>query len=345
MPQLLMDQLRTLVTKTLSPGERFPTFDELERQFDTSRAKAQRAVANLKRDGFIYTAGRRGTFVADRPPHLSRYGMVLLNDASSHNRFLQSLVREAPLVGKAMNGDVAIYESADLSDDSETYQQLLLDCKERRLAGLIFAGELSGLVRPVLLQYSDVVPMVAITYEVNAAIARVTLDNANFVHRSLDWLASRGRRRVATVSLPRHPNATLWPEAICARGWESPDRWRQSVGKDYTPAARGITELLFSMPEAIRPDALVITDDNLVEHALAGLVASGLSVGTDVDVVTHCNWPYPVPSILPVCRLGYDIWEVLKSCISNIESIRSGDSVAPMQRIAPLFEQEVPAHH
>ena len=52
-------------------------------------------------------------------------------------------------------------------------------------------------------------------------------------------------------------------------------------------------------PAHDRPDALVITDDNLVPAATAGVLAAGRRVPADLEVVAHANFPHVTPSAVP----------------------------------------------
>src|SRR6185295_6183072 len=88
------------------------------------------------------------------------------------------------------------------------------------------------------------------------------------------------------------------------------------------------------------PDGLVIWDDNLVEHALIGLIAAGVRVPDDVAVVAHCNFPWPPPSVLPVTRLGYSIRQALRTCLDVLDRQRRGETVPPATKIPALFEEE-----
>jgi DNA-binding transcriptional regulator YhcF (GntR family) len=55
----------------LAVGSRLPTVRQLARDLELSPTTVAHAYRELERDGFVRTAGRRGTFVADRAqlPH------------------------------------------------------------------------------------------------------------------------------------------------------------------------------------------------------------------------------------------------------------------------------------
>jgi DNA-binding LacI/PurR family transcriptional regulator len=111
------------------------------------------------------------------------------------------------------------------------------------------------------------------------------------------------------------------------------------VNQATPETARNLIHLL--MQGAERPDALLIADDNLVEHATAGLVAAGVRVPDDLEVVAHCNFPHPTPSVLPVRRLGYDAREVMKACVESIDIQRRDGKTAPTVTVKAVFEDEI----
>jgi DNA-binding LacI/PurR family transcriptional regulator len=90
-----------------------------------------------------------------------------------------------------------------------------------------------------------------------------------------------------------------------------------------------------------RPDALLILDDNLVEHATAGLIAAGVRVPEDLDVVAHCNFPWPTPSVLPLTRIGFNNTEVVRHCVDLIDAMCAGQTVPAITEIAAVREDEV----
>ena len=78
-------------------GEKLPTYDELEVRFHVSRITLQQVVSQLKRDGYITSRVRQGLFVSQRPPHLTRIGIVVPRD-ESQVRFWYEVVKTAHVV-------------------------------------------------------------------------------------------------------------------------------------------------------------------------------------------------------------------------------------------------------
>jgi hypothetical protein len=96
--------------------------------------------------------------------------------------------------------------------------------------------------------------------------------------------------------------------------------------------------LLLDRPDAERPEALLIADDNLVLPAAAAIRASG---GTRPGiVVAHANFPAPPPPI-PCRRLGFDSRRILRQALLQLERMRLGQPPGGVE-IPLQFEDELP---
>jgi hypothetical protein len=78
----------------------------------------------------------------------------------------------------------------------------------------------------------------------------------------------------------------------------------------------------------------------MVEYASAGLISANVVIPRDLDVVAHCNFPWPAPSVLPVHRLGYDIDEVLHTYLAILEKKRDGERVPPEVQVRAVTEDQ-----
>jgi DNA-binding LacI/PurR family transcriptional regulator len=95
-------------------------------------------------------------------------------------------------------------------------------------------------------------------------------------------------------------------------------------------------------PADERPDGLVVADDNLAEAATAGVMASGVNAAADLDVVVHCNLPWPPPTMVPVARLGFDIGRVLRTAIDLVDDHRRTDGPPAVVPVPAQFDWELP---
>lgn len=322
------------------PGQLVPRRVDLEIEFATSRATMQQVFDRLLADGFISTNGRGGTVVADRPPFLRRIALVFSDAPTTWNRFWIALDNEARAMIRSGERELVIHTGIDVGRDSAAAQSLLADVRARRLAGIIFAASPTALVGDEILD-ADLARVAIMDGPGPVGTPAVYPDFESFIVRALSHLVACGRKRVAVLSVPGFPVEVLRRE-MARIGVEAMPHLLQTVPHEMPAAARALTQLLFHADQRRRPDALLITDDNLVEHGLAGLLDAGVRVPKDVSVVTHCNFPWPAPSVLPARRLGFDAGEVLRTCLALLDQHRAGRHVAAANRISARFEDDGP---
>jgi hypothetical protein len=320
----------------LAPGSRLPTWDQLTKKYEVARPTLMRAIESLKRDGFVYSRSTRGTYVSERPPHLSRFGLVFASHPTdgSHagwNRFWSTLASQAPVLERICDVQLPVfYDSCTPEGQHRLGKELARDC----LAGLILIGR-PDLLRLELVRQADVPKVAVYGGEEVPDIPRVYIDHDSFIRKSLSCLRDQDVKDVAVVSNDTD-RWTAFGEAIERAGFGTKPFWRLAgVGRAVTPLVR----LLFDADSAHVPDGLIIADDNIVEHAVAGVLQAEVRVPQDLKVVTHCNWPAPVPSVVPVTRLGYDVRELLARCIEQLNRLREGEPVSNVCLIEATTEQ------
>jgi DNA-binding LacI/PurR family transcriptional regulator len=211
------------------------------------------------------------------------------------------------------------YYCVRADDPGPDLARLCHDAAEHRLAGIFYANTPPAL--PAVRRLH--VPCVAVTAFDLDWLTTITIDQEDFLRKSVDWLAKRGCHRIGLLAVPTY-DETLLPafrEQVAASGMSYAERWLQLCNQSYPHWAANITELLFSTSSKTRPDGLIIADDNLTADACRGLSAAGLEPGRHVHVVSHANFPAAnQPGNSGVQRIGYDNTMILRQvldCISN----------------------------
>ena len=344
--EFILNRVRgDIVGGRLSPGDQLPTRQALEQEFQVSSATLQRALDQLIRDGFIYARGSMGTFVSERLPFVTNYGLVfptIDGPSDPWNRFWVALKNEAERIsqgGDAAGRNMPIYYGDQGHADGKEYNRLLKHIRDHRLAGLIFVSPVT-MYRGTPMLGTPELPRVAIAAEASDGVPAVRLQDMH--GKALDYLQSRGCKKVALVTgaCAADQLNSHWIERAQAKGMIVRPHWVQGLDIRFPQTARNLVRLLMSCPAADRPDGLLIGDDNLVEYATAGLIDAGVKVPTEIEVVAHCNFPWPTPSVLPIKRLGYDVRECLQSCMAAIDAQRNKRPAAPMT-VSARFEEEV----
>lgn len=338
-----MDLRRRIIEGDLKPGSRLPKRVDLEQRFAVSPLTIQRAVDRLIEEGFVYAKTGQGTFVVEHPPHLSRYGLVFPShpgDRGGWSTFYTALSAEAQLIQREAPQKLAIYQGLELAERDEARRRLIEEVETHQLAGLIFVFSPQNFANTPILTEPRMA-RVAIMQEPAFGIPAVSFDGR--WGRALEYFKQRGRRRLALLTsstISQRFTDKLRQDAADA-GMVMHPYWQHAVHPSAPESARNIVHLMCLSSAAERPDALLITDDNLVPHGTAGLLAAGMTVPNEMDVVAHANFPYPTTSVVPARRIGFDVREVLKRCLQSIDVQRRGGTVEQVTKIEAVFEDEL----
>ena len=335
----------------LQPGHRLPTLTELETEFGTSNLTAQRAIAHLRRSGYVVTRGRAGTFVSVNPPHLSQFAVVFPESPTSDGRWSQfytAVRQEAASVAARLSskGSPEMAVSFFFADLQKDRRKLLALVQTEQLAGLVFPAFPSSLGESEIMTHQSL-PRVHLTWDAEPMPGTVVvrLDYDMLFDKTLRYFAERGRRNVALMVVsfrganPGHL-AEVFPEYVRKYGLTTRDYWIQGADMYCPMWARALAQLLARSAPGDRPDALLIVDDNLVQPATEGLLAAGVSVPRDMEIVGHATFPYPTPSALPIRRIGFSVTEMLAASIDVIQRLRRGEK-PDLQILKPRFDDEL----
>ena len=345
----IADELRSRIVRgRIELGGKLPTRRELQAEFTASLQTVQGALDRLAEEGFICVRGSLGTRVTDRPPHLCHYGIVLSGyppagtDAEQNfPRYWTAMVNEAKALERRSDRRCTAYYGIDGHTDTEDFQRLTRDIRSHRLAGLIFPANPFQLRGTPVLETPDLPRVAVMSGPPKRGLATVTLDADQLFARALDHLAHRGRRRIALMASTDRSHESFKAMAE-RRSLQVEPFWMQACPYTAPQFARNIVHLLMHRGQEPLPDGLFIADDNLAEYAVAGLIDAGVRAGVDLDVVAHCNFPWPTPSPVSVTRLGFDARQILQACIDSIDAQRRGGFTRSPILVAPVFESEIP---
>lgn len=313
-------------------GSRLPTYDALVEEFQVTRPTIARVVALLREEGLITDRGDRSLFVADRFPHHHRYLWVTSEEPGSRDwtGFLATLLSVIEHEETGIDGTVLPLTGVDGRANNPAYQLLCAVLEQGSAAGLLLMNSATVYLLPALQEPG--MPRVAIWAPLPHA-ALLQLDFEGLIDRACRKLVEKGRR-IAVVS-PHADNLAATEQRLYTLGVPKERLWPLHVGPI---GSEHVTELLFDRKE--RPDALFITDDNLVEPMLAGLKRAKVQPGQDVYVLAHCNWPRPYGLNAGIEHIGFDVREVLVTAKQLIDAQRAGEASATA-KVTPRFLSEL----
>jgi DNA-binding LacI/PurR family transcriptional regulator len=116
--------------------------------------------------------------------------------------------------------------------------------------------------------------------------------------------------------------------------------WFQGVSQSSAGTGRNLARLLFREGQRDRPDAVIVADDNLLEPITLGIRDAKMRVPRDVLVLSHCNFPWPTRSAVPVIRLGWNTRGILELALDVLTRTR-GSATTVESSVDAVFEDEL----
>jgi len=333
---------KRIVAGEFARGSQLPTWDRLGEEYSVARNTLVRAISHLKQHGYIYASSTRGTYVVDRPPHLHNYAL-LFHDApgtGDWNQFWWSLSNRAAEIQEQRGCTITVKYGVRDEYNNEAHRRLLEEVACDQYAGLIFVGKPDHM-SPQCVDMSELPKVVIQEKSDRATLPKVDIDRQSFTTKALDWVQARGYTKVAVLSSYGSTILDTLRKGVAERGMEFRPHWFLSSSFADPMCAEAIVRLLLCCAQPELPDVLIVANDNLVDAAMAGVVASGKRVPDDLQVLTPCNWPTPRGHVIPTVRLGYDVRQVLREALGLIDQWRAGTEVASCIAVPALFEDEV----
>ncbi|MBA3700015.1 MAG: substrate-binding domain-containing protein [Planctomycetes bacterium] len=344
----IVQHLRSLVVgeRALGAGERVPTRSDIGDHFGVSAMTVQRAFDRVIDEGFLVAAGNAGTLVADYPPHRHRFVLSVPGHPGDSRwvRFWDLLVHEANHWGEGTPSHMVVMQDADPAVDAVAADRLAQEIADHRVAGILFVTD-SPWITTSLLKGADIPRVTFSGLNPSSDVSGISLgaEGKLWFTRAVERLHARGRRRIALITVPglaqpRH--LELWQGLLEERGLVYDPAFIQMAGQWDARWATNLVLALFRGPVDQRPDALVVTDDNLVEQVSAGLHQLGLRVPDDLDVIAHANFPLAAPTALPFTRLGFDIPQVFTLAMDLLQRQQRRAGVPRVTVVHPRFADE-----
>ncbi len=341
----VLKALRTRIVRgEFEPGQRLPSFGQLESELGAGRTVLQQAIAVLKDDGFVTSQPRQGLYIAKSPPHLGRYAIVFpcFPDHRQWSGFHGATIAEARRIS-AEQSPVKFEYYQGVNDERRggvVLDSLLNEVTAQRLAGLVLLPETHDLAaHPDVL--ASGIPMVMVDGDRGITPRpQICTDIPMLFERGLAWLKKRGRKRIAMVYMA-DTFPWLTPKHFENVGTIYHKAWVQRIGRSHPQTVSEVVHLLMDYPPSRRPDGLFIADDNLIQRSLASLLELKLKVGKDLDVIAHCNWPHPIQSKVPMQRIGFHAGQLLEACLDVFPTIKPDQQDERVLTVPALFESEV----
>ena len=324
--------VRAIKEGQLEAGARLPAERKLAELCGVSRTTVRLAMESLVHQGYVEKHAGSGIFVAFQPTRRS-VGCVLpaLNPYGRYQwRVLlaQSILREV----RSRGYEDVVY----LMDSAEDFAHLERDIGRGRIDGLLSVGRLESV--------PDSLPIVYVN--LRTAGFRVYIDYSQMVRQGVEFLAARGRRRIALFTYRTTGRMKGRAEQAfrqILRECDLPFRkeWVIEVEESIEvcrPEEEGGRQALLRLWQSRRrPDAILFIDD---WHGLGGMQALmelGVEVPDQVMVATHVNQGYDLPFPCPTAKLQIDPRELARNMVDLLQEIWDGKTEPREVLVAPVL--------
>ncbi len=341
--EALADELRSrIVSGRYAPGDRLPSRDAMMDEYGVSRMTVQSALQKLGQEGFVVSVPRHGTFVAKHMPHQVHYALLFgqLEEAANSNHFNRALAKAARSFHRGYQLD--LHYGFEGARGFQRYQTLAEDVQKRRIAGLLFASPPFVLKNTPLLDVPAIPRSAFMSPRPDLDIPAVSVDSEGFIGKLVAFVIEHGCQRIAVLlsSIQAEKFIPRIQAGFKAAGISIHPNWFLGSDTRSPLSTRTLTRLLMSGCPDVRPDCLIVTDDNLLPPVSESLREMAIFPPSDLQLLAHCNFPWPTASAVPAVRLGYSMTDCIEAMMRQIADQQNQRIPQPVIRIPAYFEWE-----
>ncbi len=337
---------RWILDGKFKPGDKLPPYVEQQERFGVTNVTLRRAMARLRKEGFIVTKGPPGTFVADYPPHLYNFGIAFYthpDETLQWSTFYTGLCNAADDFAAGSPYTVEKYYNQEPKQLNTHCREFRRQVEAQRFTGLILTNPtmLNGIP---FLRHTGIPRVCFMAPEMALQdVPAVYTDYETFWSKAFWYLADQGRKRVAVMVISSTDSMLHLSRCEQAKdyGLEIRPYWVQSVARPTLSWARNVAQMLCHPDMQDGPDALIIADDHLVSNATLGLRELGVQAPGNMTVVAHCNFGLKPEAHVPTTFIGFDIRRAFAACVEQLELMRAGKQPTPGTLVEAMFEEEV----
>lgn len=292
----------------LGAGAKLPTMQQLSVDLGISVMTLNRALSELEAQGIVVRRQGSGTYVGEKVGQKS-VGLVYDRDVfgPGASPFCGLLLHDAQTRAEEQGEQFSLFLAAPSPSGLPVHQDLADAIDNRRLTGLLFAGESNPAALKWLLKQK--LPLVALSYA-PITTYRVRIHHAQTAYLGALELAKRGCKKIALWV----PAGVGIGRAKGAESFEELDFFRRALQEcdvEFRPElvynSENLTAEVPAQPRQTNqqqgqnaarevfgegqnwPDGLVILDDMMTRGALSGLSQIGVKRGADVQIASHTN--------------------------------------------------------
>lgn len=330
----VLQQIRDqIVDGRYPPGSRLPLRTDMETIYGVSWFTLHRVFEQLTGEGFVHSRGRGGTYVCDHPPHLSFYAVVAPRSMPDDRR--QVLQEVIDKLQNGRKGKTARLFLVDPSPDNDDHRELLTRLDNHTVAGLVLLDGTDKWLARDLASHPRV-PRITPSCKPDDELAVVVdRDWSAFLDRGCEALKLAGCTRVGLLLPVDYLETSLesLPQSAARHSLTGRAEWVLVSPESYPDYAAKATSLLMSLPEASRPDGLMLGCAGLSDPVYGLLAERGLSERVHLVVQSDTtDGIEPRNGLTPIC---FDPYDLMYRCFDAIDRLRAGQDVPKYVTVPP----------
>lgn len=327
---------KQILTGEMPPGTKLPPNQILSRQWSSSTAAIQKALAALAAEGLIERRQRRGTFVRDAAQHACigvLVGPDLIYGTSSVYRILSSSI-QAKLDSLYLK--TRIYDNLTFPQSKTSHHgNFQADRNSYSFKGYVLIGTANVADEHI----SDAIQPRAV-FQDSVRGSDVILDYSSFAKESLVQLAQRGFKRITyfrgVQSAPIDQSKTEVEglnETARSLSLPKPKTWSLAVtGNSATyelEIHQKVEELFEKLGTGLKnemPEVFLVQDDICARPLIVNLLKRGIRIPKDVKIcvqsTSHNHVYYGVPAYhyeFSVDEVADSLCDILYGRLKNLE--------------------------
>jgi DNA-binding LacI/PurR family transcriptional regulator/DNA-binding transcriptional regulator YhcF (GntR family) len=359
----IADYLRTLIAAgELTADQQLPATNILVRQWGTNVATVQGAMSLLVKEGLIWRAPKRGTFVRKREARLTQVAVYYSEDAlflptygyrpALHRQIKDVLSRDGIATA-------AWIDPRPIGEQNTVWYDLQRAANERRVQGVVVLGADWPHVNWILK-----LPVPSALLSTANLPNAVVGDGAAFMTLAVDALAARGCRSLGLICYAPeetnpdgspHDDTRTWNAfTTCARkaGMVVRNAWIRAMPRSGDPS-RGEARIVAEdqrygyesfhaiWDRASRPDGLIVTNDVVSMGVMAAMFEAGVRGGRDVHLALHRNSDVEVFCPMPATLIEFKTRTLAETLVTQLQRQWRGESIEKVY-VQPAVRQEEP---
>jgi DNA-binding LacI/PurR family transcriptional regulator len=330
----ILEQLRARIVRgEFRPGMRLPTRRHLAAEYKTTLVPVQKALSRLEAAGFVRSRVGDGSYVADKPPHLFRYGILfsqlptLAGEQWYFSKYWSMLARFGHQAALDHDLELVCYSGVSDWTSAEDARRLQADVEGARLAGVIASMPLDAYAPVTELLAKHRIPVVQIAAKPTVPTHHLKLNSP--YEMVIARLRQAGCRRLSLLVPQFLASADVDRIVSLARAAGIAICESDIMGIDPREQRWVRNWIRLLMRSDSKPQTLWITDDNLVDQAALGLSDAGVLAGRDLQAVAHANFPLEQPGPTGFIRYGVDLRVAMETCLRLLKQ-RAPDPTNPV---------------